>query len=65
VALFFRGLAVLALSRRRSGSLRKDPVWTKMFPPDPLPFREGGAQIACPTSGRGSYRGRGLFLENR
>ena len=30
VALLLKGLAILALSRRWSGSLRIDPVWSKM-----------------------------------
>ena len=61
VALFLKGLAVLALSRRWSGSLRIDPVWSRVPLSGPLPRREGGARIGCPTSGRSLQRDRGAI----
>src|SRR5215212_7001205 len=38
IVALMMGLAVWALSRRLSGSLRTDPVWSKMPPLGPLPF---------------------------
>ena len=61
MALFLKGLAVLALSRRWSGSLRIDPVWSRVPLSGPLPRREGGARIGCPTSGRSLQRDRGAI----
>jgi hypothetical protein len=40
IVALMMGLAVLAFSRRWSGSLRTDPVWSKMPPPGHSPFGE-------------------------
>jgi|SRR5215213_6635987 hypothetical protein len=40
----------------------KDPADGSLLSDSPLPFREGGAQIGCPTSGRDLQRDRGAIL---